>query len=347
MTGQAPYRRRLAAWTGAALAVALVAPVAGGAGPGTGRLRQENVRIEASRHSAVLALYALDSKLAQADAQLSALHGEAAELRERRASATRALRLARHDVRVAESRLAKRLRLLYEQGDVGPLEVLLGARSLDEALTGLENLDRVATQDKQVLGDVKHARRALVRLDRTIAERQARISRLEAAAGATAAALAQARSAKASYVGRLSTQQQLNEARISSLEAQARAAEARSRQLARQPVEAVVVVDTTTVSVDAGSRGPTVSPGARTLTVSATGYALAGTTATGIPVGWGVVAVDPALIPLGTKLSIPGYGEAVAADIGSAVRGPTIDLWFPTVGQAAAWGRRTVTITLH
>ena len=81
--------------------------------------------------------------------------------------------------------------------------------------------------------------------------------------------------------------------------------------------------------------------------VSTTGYSLSGRTATGIPVGWGVVAVDPSVIPLGTHLSIPGYGEAVAADTGGAVRGAMIDLWFPTLAQARAWGRRTVTITLH
>jgi cystine transport system substrate-binding protein len=46
-------------------------------------------------------------------------------------------------------------------------------------------------------------------------------------------------------------------------------------------------------------------------------------------------------------MTIPGYGSGVAADTGSAVRGATIDLWFPTVVQARAWGRRTVTITLR
>jgi 3D (Asp-Asp-Asp) domain-containing protein len=85
----------------------------------------------------------------------------------------------------------------------------------------------------------------------------------------------------------------------------------------------------------------------RAITVSATGYSLLGSTATGLPVGWGVVAVDPAVIPLGTHMSIPGYGEAVAADTGGAIVGDTIDLWFPTVAQANAWGRRTVTIVLH
>jgi 3D (Asp-Asp-Asp) domain-containing protein len=86
---------------------------------------------------------------------------------------------------------------------------------------------------------------------------------------------------------------------------------------------------------------------ARTLTVSATGYAIHGSTATGVPTGPGVVAVDPGVIPLGTRMTIPGYGEGVAADTGGAVRGASIDLWFPTLAQARAWGRRTVTITLH
>jgi 3D (Asp-Asp-Asp) domain-containing protein len=85
----------------------------------------------------------------------------------------------------------------------------------------------------------------------------------------------------------------------------------------------------------------------RTITVTSTGYSLPGNTATGLPVGYGVVAVDPSVIPLGTRLMIPGYGEGVAADTGSAVHGYTIDLWFPTLADARAWGRRTVTIILH
>jgi 3D (Asp-Asp-Asp) domain-containing protein len=87
--------------------------------------------------------------------------------------------------------------------------------------------------------------------------------------------------------------------------------------------------------------------GGQQLTVVATGYALPGRTATGMPVGWGVVAVDPSVIPLGTRMTIPGYGEGVAADTGGAIQGAVIDVWVPTAAAAAAWGRRTVTITLH
>jgi 3D (Asp-Asp-Asp) domain-containing protein len=87
--------------------------------------------------------------------------------------------------------------------------------------------------------------------------------------------------------------------------------------------------------------------GGRTLTVLATGYSLTGTTSTGLPVGWGVAAVDPSVIPLGTHMTVPGYGEAVAADTGGGVGGATIDLWFPSAAKALAWGRRSVTITLR
>ena len=81
--------------------------------------------------------------------------------------------------------------------------------------------------------------------------------------------------------------------------------------------------------------------------VDAVAYSLPGRTALGIPVRKGVVAVDPQLIPLGTKLHVPGYGPGIAADVGSAIKGRIIDLWFPTLEKARAWGRRTVTITVY
>jgi 3D (Asp-Asp-Asp) domain-containing protein len=87
--------------------------------------------------------------------------------------------------------------------------------------------------------------------------------------------------------------------------------------------------------------------GARVLVVTALAYHLPGRTASGLPVGKGVIAVDPAVIPLGTRLFVPGYGRAVAADTGTAIRGNVIDLWMPTMAQAQSWGSRTVTITIY
>jgi len=88
-------------------------------------------------------------------------------------------------------------------------------------------------------------------------------------------------------------------------------------------------------------------PQAYRMKVDAVAYHLPGSTALGVPVSKGVVAVDPKLIPLGTKLHVPGYGPGLAADVGYAIKGKVIDLWFPSTAKARKWGRRTVTITVY
>lgn len=59
-----------------------------------------------------------------------------------------------------------------------------------------------------------------------------------------------------------------------------------------------------------------------------------------------VIAVDPKVIPLGSKVYVEGYGYARAEDIGSAIKGNRIDIHLPTKKEAYAWGVREVTITL-
>ena len=64
----------------------------------------------------------------------------------------------------------------------------------------------------------------------------------------------------------------------------------------------------------------------------------------GTPLRYGVVAVDPKVIPLGTKLYIEGYGYAVAEDTGGAIKGNRIDLCFTSRAQADNFGRRNVKV---
>lgn len=97
----------------------------------------------------------------------------------------------------------------------------------------------------------------------------------------------------------------------------------------------------------------------RTMTVEATAYCACkictgktpdhpayGITASGENARPGVVAVDPDIIPLGTKIWVEGYGEAVAADTGGMIKGRKIDVYFPTHQEAVEWGRKRVTIKI-
>lgn len=59
-----------------------------------------------------------------------------------------------------------------------------------------------------------------------------------------------------------------------------------------------------------------------------------------------VIAVDPSVIPLGTKVWVEGYGYAVAADTGGAIKGNRIDLFIPNEGQASSFGRKKVKIRI-
>ncbi|QKG84831.1 DUF348 domain-containing protein [Kroppenstedtia pulmonis] len=83
----------------------------------------------------------------------------------------------------------------------------------------------------------------------------------------------------------------------------------------------------------------------KSISGQATGYTHTGNpTATGVMPRRGTIAVDPSVIPLGTRLYIPGYGQGVAQDTGGAVRGNIIDLFFESRSEAIQWGRRNVTI---
>lgn len=84
--------------------------------------------------------------------------------------------------------------------------------------------------------------------------------------------------------------------------------------------------------------------------MEATGYApwhgkgVDGTTAIGMRAGYGVVAVDPRVIPLRSELFIEGYGRAIAGDTGGAIKGHRIDLGFGTAREAYQFGRRPVRV---
>jgi 3D (Asp-Asp-Asp) domain-containing protein len=343
--------------------VLLAAPVALADDPGSlrtqaERLREQNDSLEAAAHEALLELYSLETRLASAEQRLAAVRARTAEVERETERARDGLEIARANLTEAEDRLASRLQTLYVEGSVDPLEVLLGSESLDEALGALDGLDRLAADDGAIVGEVRASRERLEDLLVRLRDRRAELETLLAEAEATRSALAGARSERAAYLGNLRSRQAFNRGLIDDLLVKASDAEAKAQQIV-EPTAVATAASSVPGSEPASTSAPApdAEPVAATttsapasnghLTVSSTGYCLRGATATGMQTGWGTVAVDPAVIPLGTKMFVPGYGDGVAADTGGAVRGNMIDLWFPTCEQALQWGHRTVTITLY
>lgn len=99
----------------------------------------------------------------------------------------------------------------------------------------------------------------------------------------------------------------------------------------------------------------TSAPSGKEMTVTATAYTAfcegcSGITYTGIDLranpNQRVIAVDPNIIPLGSRVWVEGYGEAIAGDIGGAIKGNIIDVFIENQQDALNWGRRTVTIKI-
>jgi uncharacterized protein YabE (DUF348 family) len=124
-----------------------------------------------------------------------------------------------------------------------------------------------------------------------------------------------------------------------------------SEQSLREKLDKVVAVGTKELDIQV-SRGTETGTEFYVNTTAYTAYCngCSGITATGFDLRANptakVIAVDPRIIPLGTKVYVEGYGYAVAADTGGAIKGHKIDVFFPTKAEAFRWGVRKVKIKI-
>ncbi|KUO69403.1 MAG: hypothetical protein APF77_14155 [Clostridia bacterium BRH_c25] len=125
-------------------------------------------------------------------------------------------------------------------------------------------------------------------------------------------------------------------------------------KILKEPVNGIIEEGTRTTFIS--SRGQ-VTRFVRALKMTATAYDATyescgkhpdhpyyGITYSGLKVRPGIVAVDPKVIPLGTHLYVEGYGEALAADIGGAIKGNRIDLYYESPKDVARYGKKTVKV---
>lgn len=306
----------------------------------------------AAESAALLQLYAAESALAHAQADLQRLEARSTELARAEQGVRRRTEIVRRSLAASQQRVAALLRDLYVQGEPDPIAVILGATSLDEAMAGIEGLSRATALNERLGVEAEQRARRLAQLRLDLTARRQSLDSARSRARTGAARLAAAVTAQRETITTLRRRQSLTAQRLAALRSRAREAEQRSAGITRAAVGpsddgAPQATSDAAAEAPAAPAAPVAAAGTRSFVADAVAYHLPGKTASGLPVGVGVIAVDPTVIPLGTRVFIPGYGPAVAADVGTAVKGNIIDLWMPSTAQALAWGRRTVTITIY
>jgi 3D (Asp-Asp-Asp) domain-containing protein len=296
--------------------------------------------------TALLQLFATDAALARAldgeraaNARLARVRSDLRDMRTR-------LGVARANDRAAQRALALRLNEIYRARPLDAFAVLLESRSWSDVSAGLDLLNRLSRSDSSLVHAARRWREALRHQARTLASAEAGARADQATWRARVAELRQADRAHRALLARLRRDH------VRAVEALASVAH-RDVQRARLVVQPRPHGGGSTQASPSPSppppppapEPPSLATGA-TLSVSSTAYSLPGRTASGLPVGPGICATDPRVIPLGTRFDVPGYGPCVAADTGSSVIGAAIDIWMPDE-RASVYGTQTITITFR
>jgi 3D (Asp-Asp-Asp) domain-containing protein len=312
--------------------------------------------LASAQRSAELELFAAESALARARVWAAELERRRQALDARLVRARQHVAVVRRSLAATNDRVATLLRRLYVEGDADPIAVLLGARSLPAMLAGIDELERATLANRGLAAELRSRSRWLQDELGRLGRARHELVAAEREADAAAAAREHAAAARRSTIESIRRRAHATNARLAGIEARARAAQRAASRLTPAgrpaPVPATPGAPSAPSAPPATQRLPSspttpAAAGTRTLVVDAVAYHLSGRTASGLPVGVGVIAGAPAVMPLGTRVFVPGYGAAVAADVGSAIRGNIIDLWMPSTAAARAWGRRTVTITVY
>lgn len=289
--------------------------------------------------AALIQLFATDAALGRAQASERAARARLEGVRAELGSVRLRLAAARRNQSAAQKALALRLNEIYRARPVDALAILLEARSWSDVSAGLDLLDRLSRSDSSLVQAARHWHAALQRRSRTLVAAEAKARAEQDSWQAHVAALQAADRAHRTLLAQLRRQ------RVHAVAALATAAH-RAVQRARRVVRPQPHGGGSTATpLPPAPKAPSLAAGT-SLSVSSTAYSLPGHTASGLPVGPGICATDPRVIPLGTRFDIPGYGPCVAADTGGAVVGATIDIWMPSA-QAAVYGSQTITITFR
>lgn len=232
----------------------------------------------------------------------------------------------------------KRIRAMYINNKDGYLDVILSSNDLSDFISKADMITKVISYDNQIITKLKKQKQTISNQKEALNSQNAKLQDLKTSNETALANLGKdVKAQKALLDTATEKEKQLVAAEASKAASVASAASASSVASVSR------VYQTGTLS-----RGMS-SSYSQVLTMEATSYSGDTITASGTatrrdPNGYSTIAVDPRVIPLGSRVYVEGYGYAVADDTGGAIKGKIIDLFLPTEAEAQDWGRRSVTV---
>jgi peptidoglycan hydrolase CwlO-like protein len=228
----------------------------------------------------------------------------------------------------------ERIRAMYINGTDGYLAIMLSSKDLSDFLSRVDTITRVIKFDNSIIAKLKKNELTIENEKKTLNAENNRLQSL--------------RASNETVLAKLNNDIKQQKQLLSN------ATEKEQQLLAEQNSEIEQASHSTVAmagsqSLSRGSIGSAPASSSRVITMQATAYCDNGYTASGMqtrrePGGYSTIAVDPTVIPLGSKVYVEGYGYAIAADIGGAINGGRIDLFVPSQAEAQSWGRRSVNV---
>lgn len=246
----------------------------------------------------------------------------------------------------------KRLRALYiSGGGSNYLDVILGSKTLSDFVSSLDSISTIMKYDNNLASQLKEQTDNIAKQKDALNNENKRLSALKSSNEATLANLNNDIKQQNQFLAQATAKENNLIAQQKARDAAAeKARELAAQQAANASKQVASNNPNSTSSPIAINRGGSSPIGfSNVLDMQATAYSDDGFTASGArttrnPNGYSTIAVDPRVIPLGSKVYVEGYGYAIASDIGGAIQGNIIDLFVPSIDEANNWGRRSVKV---
>jgi len=225
----------------------------------------------------------------------------------------------------------KRVRAMYISGTDSYLQVLFAADNLNDFISRVDMITKIISFDNQIIAEFKEKQQAIANQKEALSLENSKLETLKIS--------------NESVLSKLSKdikEQKTLLSKVTEKENQLLAIEA-----AKTSKELAYNNSKKSSTLSRGTSKPISY--SQVLNMESTAYSGDGITASGAVTkrdvnGYSTIAVDPRVIPLGSRVYVEGYGYAIAEDTGSAIKGNIIDVFFQSKSEAISWGRRSVNI---